>query len=1186
MRHFSWLVIAVILITAVPVFGQTSRASQPAEGKLAGVAGIDEFEGSQGARELLAKNGFVVTDRQFRQIFSAYIEPNMPKFITTDSAWHTYHVLLEEGVKRLEEVQGARLRNLSKCLLAEIGKRVAAEAGWNDLADFATVGLALQDEATAKALDPKREDLAKAIRTIRGGSGMLEYPIGLPLMAERFRIVSFYAKSRALAGCFAARQWYGAVDFRLASPRETALAVKLSLLIDGDPKLKAAYGRLTKVYDVMLGPPDDGDVGLYASVARKVLGGDLSSAAIDKNIEAIRKELASRLPEPKVNDQFLSPVEYARFAENTKGFRLLPSRQLACAVCFQNTVDPKVKGRQFPSGVDFFAACKDLRSPAALRALKSQAGKAAAEAIAAAECPPLSSSLHNQAMKLLAELQKPVPASAPAALRTEAWADKQLWTQLAAWAEQRHTWAAHAKLTVYAACAIREHPGLVSPYPEFFAGLGRLSSVTADAFAKTDSAQDIDARAVAQNLLDCIEATNRIAELFEKSKGGVMVPEELEEKSQKHRDYMMKVINSLPEEGGRKVALSNPYEEVRATATRVSAGGEPTEREKTLLALFDSTSEVADMLRSFSKVCDTLAAIARKQLAGQALTEADKEFFLKYGICLAEYHFYGGDSWVEPRDDFSMVTPVFVNPLVGRILYAGITRPQALYVIAPVDGKPVLHLGAVLSYREFHQTARETLDDQAWIDRVSKGQAPPPPAFTASFMRGITSEEIIRQLRAGTNFADIDSHGDRDITLAMIDILDKGGHPDERWLVEHLSPRCTEANVEAMIRLVGKLPLDVIDDLAPRIAALPWLAQRDALMKLLHNSDPKRNDAAAYILSRRPQDVDFAQLAAEFDKGDVRIRRLFCFVMGHQPKCDPTVKRTLLKALGDKADGVRWQAALAFANTGWGDADIFKALAACLNDKNEYVGAAAAKALVATKAPDAGALLLQRLAGLPRTREEAYWTSNAWAVADDASYSGNTALMVLEYRTYPNRTPKIEEALIEGIGELKYNPTADELGKWLKGPLCAITLDALEKIDPAGQENRLMGLMSSEEGKIAVEALVKSRAWDLENLLVSTALNAKAHVNARSAALGYLRSSGSLGLPMRLVALLEDKTVISAGENRDSWRICDAAAQTIAGIEDWREFRDVGKYSSPKERAELLAKARKWATTMPATMPG
>jgi HEAT repeat protein len=310
--------------------------------------------------------------------------------------------------------------------------------------------------------------------------------------------------------------------------------------------------------------------------------------------------------------------------------------------------------------------------------------------------------------------------------------------------------------------------------------------------------------------------------------------------------------------------------------------------------------------------------------------------------------------------------------------------------------------------------------------------------------------------------------------------------------------------------------------------------------------------------------------------------------MGHQPKPDATVKRTLLKAMEDKADGVRWQAALAFAKAGWSDADIVKALTACLNDKNEYVGAVAAKALVAVKAPDAGALLLQRLAGLPRTREEVDWTDrdNSLDIMDRMSSGGSTALMVLERETaVHNRPPKLEEALIEGIGELKYNPTADQLEKWLKGPLCAITIDALGKIDPAGQENRLMGLMSSEEGKIAVEALVKSRAWDLENLLVSTALNAKAHVKARSAALGYLRSSGSLGLPMRLVALLEDKTVISAGENRDSWRICDAAAQTIAGIEGWEDSKYVGQYSSLKERAGLLARARKWATTMPATMP-
>jgi len=969
------------------------------------------------------------------------------------------------------------------------------------------------------------------------------------------------------------------------------MAVKLALLIDGDPKLKTAYEKLTKVYDVMLGPPDDGDVGLYASAARKVLGGDVSATGVEKNIEALRKEISSRLADPKVNDQFLSPDQYARFAEVIKGFRLLPSRQLACAVCFHNTVDPKVKERMFPSGLDFFAACKDLRSPAALRALRAQEGKAVADAVAAAECPPLGESLHGQAMKLLAELQKPVAPGAPRAMKTDAWSDKQLWTQLAAWAEQRHTWAAHAKLTAHYLGMTMEHPGIVSPYPDFFAGLSRLSSATAEAFAKANPAQDFDARAVAKRLMDCIQAQNQIAELFEKTrKGGVIVPEDLEEKSQRMQGYLEKAIKALSEKAGRRVSWSDIYSDSQAAASRVSAGEEPTERDMTLLGLFaDSTGEVADMLRSFSKVCDTLSSIARRQIAGEALAEADKQFIQDYGICLAGYHFYGGNSWLTPRDDFAMVTPIFVSPLVGEILYAGLARSQALYVIAPVDGKPVLHLGAVLSYREFHQPAGEALDDPAWLERVKKGQAQAAPALTASFMRGITSAEIIGMLRAGKNYEDIDNHGGRDITLAMIDILDKGGDVDSQWLVEHLCPRCAEVDLAAMIRLVEKLPIDVIDDLGFRIVELPWRAQRDGLMKLFHSGEPKRSDAAAYILSKRPQDVDFAQLAAEFDKGEVRLRRLCCFVMGYQPKPDAIVERTLLKALADKADGVRWQAALAFAEAGWGDADIVKALTACLNDKNEYVGAAAAKALVGIKAPDAGVLLLGRLAAIARpgdTQDVTDREEKARAVNDRASYGGSVALMVLRYETLVhNRPPMLEEALIEGLGELKYNPTVVELEKRLKGPLCAYAIKALGQIDRDGQKDRLIGMMSSEQGKIAVNALSRTPLEDLEGVLVGIALNVKAHVKARCAALMDLQGRGSEATARRLAPLLEDKTDISVHVDEYRWRICDAAARTIAGIQQWEEFRNVSEYSSSKKQTTLLARARKWAATIPAKVP-
>ena len=90
-------------------------------------------------------------------------------------------------------------------------------------------------------------------------------------------------------------------------------------------------------------------------------------------------------------------------------------------------------------------------------------------------------SLHGEAMQLLALLQKPLPVQAPECMRNEAWADLQLWTQLGAWAEQRHTWALHTKLSVSYLGLVTPPKGMVAPYPEFFSGLAVLARRTAAA---------------------------------------------------------------------------------------------------------------------------------------------------------------------------------------------------------------------------------------------------------------------------------------------------------------------------------------------------------------------------------------------------------------------------------------------------------------------------------------------------------------------------------------------------------------------------------------------------------------------------------------------------------------------------------------------------------------------------------
>src|SRR5215831_20802794 len=113
-QHFLALALTIfmsLILGRVPVLAETYD--------LSGVKGIEGFSGSKAARELLAKNGFVVADPAFKQIFEPYIKSpqiersseknpmgeSLPSFITTDSAWHTYHVLLEEGVKEMEEIE-------------------------------------------------------------------------------------------------------------------------------------------------------------------------------------------------------------------------------------------------------------------------------------------------------------------------------------------------------------------------------------------------------------------------------------------------------------------------------------------------------------------------------------------------------------------------------------------------------------------------------------------------------------------------------------------------------------------------------------------------------------------------------------------------------------------------------------------------------------------------------------------------------------------------------------------------------------------------------------------------------------------------------------------------------------------------------------------------------------------------
>jgi HEAT repeat protein len=1134
------------------------------------VKGIETFNGSAAAKDLLGKNGFVVADPAFKQIFEAYIkspqteEPSeknwrgrsLPSFITTDSAWDTYHFLLEEGVKSMEEIQSRRLLDFSRRLLTAAGD---PKTGSSDLVLFASVGLALQDEHSRQSLAPEAKRIVDGLRT---GSATVEAPIGFPLSPLQFRAQSFYTQSPELSDYFAARQWYASVVFRLADARETKSAVALAAIVNGNRELLALWKQLSDPFDAFLASAEDGTIREYGDAAKAILGTNCQNGSMtDRQLAEIQKKLKAQLPLPRVSDQQLSPDQYADFSNETRGFRLLPPRRLPCAVCFHNTIDPKIPGRMYPSGLDFLAASPVLRSPAAVRAVQNEFGKSASKLILKADCGPMPDSLHGEAMRLLATLQKPLPAPAPAPMRTEAWSDLQLWTQLGAWAEQRHTWALHTKLTVEYLGIISPPEGMVAPYPEFFSGLAKLTRRTAEAFDRAGLEQRFEVKTVASELLELLTLSQRLSSFrdkkeFEKMSGKL---EQLGLFQNRYYENYEKHQAELEKDGSRD-AYKKFQKDLEDLARRCAESGTANESEtETLKLFFDCRQNIALLLNDFAPVCDRLAGLAKKSLTGETLTEDDAKWIENYGVTLAGFHLYYGNSYEVPRDDFPIVTRVFHNPFTSRMLYAGLARPQALYVIVRNGESLQLYRGAVMTYREFVRPEDQLLDDESWRELISKGQTPPAPPFTRSFYAEMSVGDLLKKLRAQSENENA-NYGDSE------DIL---------W---QINSRATEKDLPALIEAMVRGYM--ANDLAGIIAKLPWEPHQKQFVELLAANDNALADASAHILVSRPEVLDTTLLISGFNRQPPRARRFYCAILSRPPQQTAPIRKLLLQALHDPDEGVRWQAALAIKKAGWNDPQSNSALLETMNDTNEIVAATAAYSLAKLGATNTAPALLAKL----KTRLQSTNVSpnepagQAPAILHDTrgeegildpdnlvwrfgfrmpARAKEMASMRLPPRPFrlPTHDFTLADALIEALGDLGYTPAADELFK-------------------------LRGTDYDDEATRSLNKLAPDR---LTGELLATARDKQIDSYVRERALFTLGELTATNRVRELIPLLDDVTpiVYSRQMPGSEWRICDRAAVTIAVMLGWERRGLLMPTFRPEQREKMMARAREWAKQTP-----
>jgi len=759
---------ALCLALTLTAFPSICSAGDPPPFDLGKIVNLSGFEGGREAETILRKRGFVVTGEEFRQIFEAYLPGHVtaagqfPRFITVDSAWQAYHSLFEDSLKDLESRRQALLLRQFSRRLYRVARRKEERAarserrfsialhcfGWilpqsnplerrfrqsrsralvfADIARFAAVAMLLQDEDMLEEI--RKEDRAIVEETLEGlkeGDGLENFLFfSSRINPESLKPQGFYREEEKLQTYYPAMKWYQSCVFRVDSPAETERAIELSRMITEDQILEDLYRRLQEPYDLLLGPKEDPGAEVYAPLALKIEKELWPRKLRGKDVEEFQEALRRSVRSPEINDIPLS-------GKKEITFRVFSPRVLPSARIFASTTAPGIPDRYLPSGLDFFAI-GPMACAAGKRALA--AAYVRSEILRKQGCAELPESLHGKALRVLQELQRPLPTAAPIPLRTQAWEDKQLWTSLGAWCTLRHTWVLHAKTSDLVWGISFGSPGYVSPYPEFFRKLAELARVTRRMMGDF-GLDEIDVTAAIRRLHQASAVWARLKgdrRGEEIQPGDWRVMEDFEYFGRKYLESRKGAVSSAGEFSS--IHWDEEFEKIAAQWAGMSTFSEK-EKELVRMAVAPRRSRGYLRLPPFAELCGKLAVIAEKELAGEEINQTDIQLIENYGYELAYFNFNDGNG-VIPEDDFPITVPLASargGPDSGLYFHGALARPEALYVIIDIDGRPVLHRGAVFSYREFVAQLPAILDDAAWRKIVQEGKAPGPPAFTASF---------------------------------------------------------------------------------------------------------------------------------------------------------------------------------------------------------------------------------------------------------------------------------------------------------------------------------------------------------------------------------------------------------------------------------------------------------------------
>ncbi len=461
-------------------------------------------------RDALTRNGFVVSDRiswqRFIEAYAWIYWKDLPVLVTTDSLLHAFHQSYDDLLKELETtILSPQLVALLKETRATLATQQQADTDttlaplYHDVDLYLAVAYhLLQDSPSSDPL------VAHYVKLATDANAHGEIPLFGTERAIDFTLFkprAHYADSPQLEAYFRAMNWLGQIDFRFVAydmltsepildQQQMAAAALLRNAIDAtDQRLR--WQVINGLLELLVGRSDNmtlPDFDRFLTDAAITTPGQLLTADGPTLLTLLttndygQQRITGQLIERHVGNTSDQPIP------RPTSFLLLGQRFAIDSFVFSELVydrlmvDGEPIHRALPDPLDVMAA---LGNPRALTHLQSELVTyqytpqltQLQQSIAALPAAYWRTPVYNQWLGLLRTLNAPTTDPIyPKAMRTAAWADRMLQTQLGSWTQLRHDNMLYVKQSFTPSEVMCEYPaGYVEPYPAFYAALAQLA---------------------------------------------------------------------------------------------------------------------------------------------------------------------------------------------------------------------------------------------------------------------------------------------------------------------------------------------------------------------------------------------------------------------------------------------------------------------------------------------------------------------------------------------------------------------------------------------------------------------------------------------------------------------------------------------------------------------------------------